>query len=65
MSVSVSEVSVNPRIEALRAKHKGLSQKVEQAHNNLLTTDYYLSQLKKQKLIVKEKLESEEKRMVS
>ena len=65
MSVSVSEVSVNTRIEALRAKHRGLSQEIEQAHNNLSTTDYYLSQLKKQKLIVKEKLESEEKRIAS
>lgn len=59
--MSVSEVSVNSRIEALRVKHRALSNQIEDAHKNLSTTDYYLSQLKKQKLAVKESLQNEEK----
>ncbi|MBI1300091.1 MAG: DUF465 domain-containing protein [Alphaproteobacteria bacterium] len=51
-----------PRIEALRKKHRELSQQVEDARKQLSTTDYYLNQLKKQKLIVKEKLLFEESR---
>ncbi|PCJ97496.1 MAG: DUF465 domain-containing protein [Zetaproteobacteria bacterium] len=58
----VSEVSVNSRIEALRAKHHALSKEVDDAYKNLSTTDFQLSQLKKQKLVVKENIENEEKR---
>lgn len=52
----------NPRIKALRAKHRELSQRVDDARKQLSTTDFYLNQLKKQKLIVKEKLHFEESR---
>ncbi len=52
----------NARIGALRAKHTALSQKVEQEQKDLSSSDYYLNQLKKQKLLIKEELLDEEKR---
>ncbi len=63
MSVStVSEVPVNSRIEALRAKHRALSEQVDDARKNLSANDFYISRLKKEKLLVKEKLIEEERR---
>ena len=44
-------------VQALVAKHAALSEKLELARKDLSTTDYYLNQLKKQKLVVKEKIE--------
>ncbi len=61
---TVSETSVNPRIQALKEKHTALSMKIEDAQKSLSTTDYYLSQLKKQKLMVKEKIVAEEREAV-
>ncbi len=48
---------VNSRVEALRAKHQALSKKVDSAQKRLSTTDFYIKQLKKQKLMIKEALE--------
>ena len=62
VSTTVSEVPVNARVEALKVKHAALSKKVEDAQKGLSTTDLYLNQLKKEKLVVKEKLISEEGR---
>ncbi len=59
MTANVSELPVNARLEALKAKHNALSKKVEDAQKDLSTTDFYLSQLKKEKLVIKEKLEDE------
>ncbi len=56
---TVSEVPVNPRLEALKARHRALSQKVDEAQKDLSTTDLYLNHLKKEKLMVKEKLSDE------
>ena len=56
---NISEIPVNTRLEALKAKHSALSKKVEDAQKDLSTTDFYLSQLKKEKLLIKEKLEGE------
>ena len=61
---TVSEVPENPRIQALKEKHIALSQEIEDAQKNLSTTDYYLSQLKKQKLKVKEKIAAEEREAI-
>ena len=61
---TVSEVQVNPRIQSLKEKHFALSQEIEDAQKNLSTTDYFLSRLKKQKLIVKEKIAAEERESV-
>ena len=55
----------NPRLKALREKHKELSKRVDDARKQLSTTDFYLSQLKKQKLIAKEKLYFEKNRASS
>ena len=45
------------RIEALRQRHQILSSRVEEAYKSPSTTDFYLRQLKKQKLMIKEEME--------
>ena len=52
----------SPRLKALRDKHRELSQQVDDARKQLSTTDFYLNQLKKKKLIIKEQLHFEEGR---
>ncbi|MCB1682456.1 MAG: YdcH family protein [Rhodospirillales bacterium] len=47
----------NPHLKALKEKHADLSRQIEEARKDLSTTDFYLTQLKKQKLIIKEKIE--------
>ncbi len=61
---TVSDVPVNSHIESLKEKHISLSNEIEEAQKNLSTTDFYLSQLKKQKLIVKEKIAAIERKAV-
>lgn len=53
----VSTNESNAHVEALMAKHARLSERIEAAQRDLSTTDFYLNQLKKQKLLVKEKIE--------
>ena len=45
------------RLNALQEKHAMLSSRIEEAQHSLSTTDFYLRQLKKQKLILKEEIE--------
>jgi len=45
------------RVKALEKKHAHLSNRVEEALKRPANTDYYLQQLKKQKLQVKDQLE--------
>ena len=45
------------RVNALRKKHRILSQEVDEARKGLSVCDFYLKQLKKQKLFVKEEME--------
>lgn len=47
----------NTRLEALRQKHAVLKSRIEEAQNIPSTTDFYLRQLKKQKLLLKEQIE--------
>ena len=49
--------SQHSRLRALRDRHAVLSSQVEQAHKSPSTTDFFLRQLKKQKLILKEEME--------
>lgn len=44
------------RIEALRNRHAILSSKIEKAYQSPSTTDFYLRQLKKEKLALKEEM---------
>ena len=55
-------MSENARVIALRAKHQQLSRKIEDAQRNLATSDFDISELKKQKLSVKEEIFAEEQR---
>ena len=59
---SVSDVRIDAHVEALRAKHRDISNKIEDAQKDLSTTDFFLSQLKKEKLVIKEQIASEETR---
>lgn len=45
------------RLEALRNRHAILSSRIEEAQKSPSTTDFYLRQLKKQKLVLKEEIE--------
>ncbi len=50
-------VSQQPaRVEALRARHARLSQKIEASQSSLSTDDSYLKDLKRQKLRLKEEI---------
>lgn len=56
---TTSEVQVNPRVQALKERHTALSMEIEEAQKSISTEDIYLKQLKKRKLIVKEKIATE------
>lgn len=45
------------RIEALRKRHADLESQIAEARKNSSTTDFYLRQLKKLKLVIKEEIE--------
>jgi len=45
------------RVAALRAKHAMISARISDAQKSPATTDLYLRQMKKQKLLIKEELE--------
>lgn len=45
------------RLRALQQKHAVLASRIEEAQKHPATTDFYLRQLKKQKLVLKEQLE--------
>ena len=53
---SNTSIHENPRIKALMDKHSELSQKVNDAQKNVSSPDFYINQLKKQKLLIKEKI---------
>ena len=44
------------RLEALKNRHEILSSKIETAYKSPSTTDFYLQQLKKEKLALKEEM---------
>lgn len=45
------------RVEALKAKHKSLSRKIEAEQNRPFISDYRISELKREKLKLKEEIE--------
>jgi len=57
MSVQGLLSAQKSRLEALRQRHSVLSTRIEEAHKSPSTTDFYLRQLKKQKLVLKEEIE--------
>ncbi len=62
---TVTEVPSNHhRVVALRQKHEELSRRVDEAQKDFLSSDHHVSQLKKEKLLIKEKLSAEEKQAV-
>jgi hypothetical protein len=48
--------SQESRVQALQNRHAVLSNKVEEAYRSPSTTDFYLRQLKKEKLALKEEM---------
>ena len=57
MSVQGLLSAQKSRVEALRKRHAMLSTRIEEAQKSPATTDFYLRQLKKQKLVLKEEIE--------
>lgn len=53
---ALSETSIS-RLEALKAKHLLYKERIKEAQKSPATADYYLQQLKKQKLQIKEEIE--------
>lgn len=49
--------SQSSRIEALRARHAALSSRLDEAQKLPSTNDFFLRQLKKEKLLLKEQIE--------
>lgn len=45
------------RVLALQSKHKVLAERINEAQKHPSTADFYIRQLKKQKLMIKEELE--------
>ncbi|MCI5060293.1 MAG: YdcH family protein [Alphaproteobacteria bacterium] len=45
------------RLEALRARHKNLSEKIEIEQNRPFISEFHIGQLKREKLMVKEEME--------
>lgn len=56
-SVSGTATAVIARLEALKARHTALSNKIEMEQNRPGTSDWYLRALKQQKLHLKEEIE--------
>jgi hypothetical protein len=48
--------SQESRVQALKDRHAVLSNRIEEAHRSPSTTHFYLQQLKKQKLALKEEM---------
>lgn len=57
MSVQGLLSAQKSRLDALRNRHSILSNRIEEAQKSPSTTDFYLRQLKKQKLVLKEEIE--------
>lgn len=45
------------RLESLKRKHAVISRQIEREQNNSYTADFYLKQLKRQKLLIKDQME--------
>lgn len=57
MSATALLSAKTSRLEALQKRHTVLSSKIEEAQKSPSTTDFFLRQLKKQKLALKEEME--------
>ena len=57
MSKGSSSVSFYTRLETLKRKHAVLDTQIRKEQNNPNTADYYLKQLKRQKLFLKDQME--------
>ena len=49
-------MSIISHVQILKQKHEKLSSEVEQAHKSLVSDELYISQLKKEKLRLKEEI---------
>lgn len=59
------EVPQHPHIKALREKHEKLSEKIDKALQGGSLSDLQITNLKKEKLLVKEKIVLEERKRQS
>lgn len=56
MSMTLSSEQ-SKRLDALKAKHASVSERLERAMKTPSSADYYLRQLKKQKLLLKDSIQ--------
>ena len=59
------ESSQQSRIDALKAKHAILASRLDRAQKQPGSADFYIKQLKKQKLLLKDKIEGMQERRVA
>ena len=57
MQDSSTSVSFYTRLETLKRKHAVLDRQIKKEQGNSDTADYYLKQLKRQKLLIKDQME--------
>lgn len=57
MSIGTSSTSFYTRLETLKRKHSILDNQIRKEQKNPNTADYYLKQLKRQKLFIKDQME--------
>lgn len=58
MTDQVLSAAQKSRLEALKSKHMLIDERIEEEQSRPAVADFYLRQLKKQKLILKEQIES-------
>lgn len=56
MSARILDFNPQSRLEALRARHAILADRIKDLQKSPASSEFYLKQLKKQKLIIKEEI---------
>ena len=51
-------MSIDERIEALRAKHRALETQIDEENSRPKPDDFEIARLKKQKLVIKDEIET-------
>lgn len=57
MTARILKFTPQSRIEALRARHAILANRIQDLQKTPASSEFYMKQLKKQKLIIKEEIE--------
>lgn len=56
MARAIDSINFYSRLETLRKKHRKLDQQIDQEQKSPVVANYYLGQLKREKLLVKDEM---------